>query len=508
MKNQRPNFLLVMTDEHAPAVAGFSGDPIVQTQHLDQLSADGVHFRVASCTNPACTPSRMSMLTGKEPHRCAGWSNHWIIFPEHITWPQHFSEHGYTTGLVGKMHFGGKDQFQGFQLRPYGDMRHALGHQPDPLHMYPGYANPESAGITEIPESLLQDVIVTRETLALVLEQQDSAPNIPWFVCASYSRPHSPLTAPGRYIRRYIDKVPPPVVGPEASSRLEPYARGLEFDLTNEQLTRAREAYYASVDFVDDCIGELLDGLQQAGALENTIIIYTSDHGEMLGNYGCWGKCLYYEPSIGVPLVFNGPGLGTGRSIEHPISLMDLYPTTCGLAGIPVPEDLDGVDFSGWLSSPKSTPPPRTSTTSAFYRYGSRVEQGATPDDTPCAAWRCVRETGWKYVEVEQGAALLFDLANDPHETTNLAPNAMYRKRCERMQQILYENFSWQQVHHRLAQDRQRLPELNSGLPPGTPNQYMLANGRIFDAEKSMYDARWLSIPPGCTGGIIPQQFG
>lgn len=82
MMNERPNFLLIVTDEHAPSVAGFSGDRIVQTQHLDQLGADGTRFEAASCTNPACTPSRMSMLTGKEPHRCAGWSNHWIIFPE------------------------------------------------------------------------------------------------------------------------------------------------------------------------------------------------------------------------------------------------------------------------------------------------------------------------------------------------------------------------------------------------------------------------------------------
>lgn len=92
------------------------------------------------------------MGTGKEPHRCAGWSNHWAIFPEHITWPAHFSAHGYRTCLVGKMHFGGKAQMQGFARRPYGDLRHGLGHQPDPIDYFPAYAGPAGAGVTAIPE--------------------------------------------------------------------------------------------------------------------------------------------------------------------------------------------------------------------------------------------------------------------------------------------------------------------------------------------------------------------
>ncbi|MCB0030437.1 MAG: sulfatase-like hydrolase/transferase, partial [Anaerolineales bacterium] len=135
---ERPNILLIMTDEHHRDVAGFAGDPLVQTPNLDRLAARGVRFDHATCANPVCTPSRMTMLTGLESHRCAAWSNHWIIFPEHLTWPAHFANHGYRTCLVGKMHFGGRDQMQGFQHRPYGDLRHGLGHQPDPLHMYLG----------------------------------------------------------------------------------------------------------------------------------------------------------------------------------------------------------------------------------------------------------------------------------------------------------------------------------------------------------------------------------
>jgi choline-sulfatase len=507
MKNQ-PNILWILTDEHNRDVAGFTGDPIVSTDNLDRLAARSVCFKNATCTNPVCTPSRMSLMTGREAHRCGAWSNHWAIFPEHVTWPAHFASHGYCTCLVGKMHFGGRDQMNGFQHRPYGDLRHGLGHQPDPLNMYPGYGQAESAGTTEVPESLIQDVIVTRETMSFLLEHQSREPDTPWFACASYSRPHPPFTAPGRYIRRYRGRVGPAAIGRSGPGDLEPFAQRMVSELTDEQEIIGREGYYACVDFVDDCVGELLNGLEQTGLTDNTIIIYTSDHGEMLGLHGCWGKQVYHDASIGAPLLICGPGLPEGKSVKHPVSLMDLFPTACAMAGLPIPPDLDGIDVSDLVYDPESVTPTRLFTPSATYRYGVRIKHGQTLEDTPSDAWRCVRDERWKYVEVERGATLLFDLDNDPLETANLANDSTHAARCRKMREWLYRDFSWDEVHSRLAEDRSRLPEFLSGYPPGTPNQYMLPDGRLFDAEKSLYDARWLPIPPGCTGGIIPQEFG
>ncbi len=375
---RRPNVLLIMTDQHAPRIAGFAGDPWVRTQHLDRLAERSVWFDTAICPSPCCTPSRMCVLTGKEPHRCAAWNNHWIIFPEHVTWPGHFAANGYRTCLIGKMHFGGRDQMQGFQVRPYGDLRHGLGHQPDPIDLFPGYGGAEAAGVTEIPESLIQDVVVTRETLAFLLEHQDADPETPWFVCASYNRPHPPFTAPGRYIRKYRGKVPPIELSPGDRERLDPYARRLfsqEFlEPSPEQSVRGREAYYASVDFVDDCIGELLDSLQRADLLDNTLVIYTSDHGEMAGIHGLWGKTVYFEPSIGVPLLISGPGIRKVPSrTSEPVSLMDLFPTACALAGLPIPPGLDGVDLTSLLADPAGAPSPRRFAPSLYCAYGVRV---------------------------------------------------------------------------------------------------------------------------------------
>ena len=511
-----PNILWILTDQHAPDISGFAGDAIVRTQNLDRLAEKSVRFENAVCSSPVCTSSRMSMLTGKEPHNCAAWNGHWVIFPEHLTWPQHFADNGYRTCLVGKMHLGGKNQMAGFQHRPYGDLRHGVSHQPEPMEYFPGYPFVRSAGATEIPESLLQDVVVSREAASFVLEHADREPDVPWFVCASYTRPHYPLTAPGRYIRHYRDKVPPVELPPDYRSRLDAYGQYLigretPGGLTDEENLRGREAYYANVDFVDDCIGELLASLEKAGALENTIIIYTADHGEMAGRHGLWGKTIYYDESMKVPLLISGPGIASGNhTVGQPVSLMDLYPTTCALAGLPVPEGLDGIDVSCLLTDPATEQSPREYAPSAYYTYGVRVT-GALggAEDLPCVAWRAIRSRQWKYVDMERGQPLLFDMVNDPHEENDLSEEPECRETCEQMRQVLFAGFSWEQVHTQLAADRERLPEFYSGQKPTTPNQYRLPDGRVFDAEADLYAARWQYISPEhATGGIIPQQFG
>ena len=511
----RPNILLLVTDQHNARVAGFAGDPVVRTQHLDRLAQRSVQFDRAVCASPCCTPSRMAMLTVKDIHHCSAWNSHWVIFPEHVTWPAHFAAHGYRTCLVGKMHFGGRDQMQGFQRRPYGDLRHGLGHQPDPIALFPAYHGPTKVGVTEIPESLAQDKVVARESLAFVLEHADREPEVPWFCCASFGRPHSPYTAPGRYFRRYRDRVPPIELPADFKARLDPYSRRMYDgepgrDLTPEESLRAREAYYANVDFVDDCVGELLDGLEREGRLENTIVIYTSDHGEMMGQHGLWGKVVPYEGSIGVPLLISGPGVSAGHHrVGHPISLLDLYPTACRLAGIPVPAGLDGVDFSGVLQSPGTDAAPREFAPSTYLPDAVRAAGAWRPSVADSApAMRVVRERDWKFVEIEAGAPLLFDLRNDPGETVSLAARPEHAARCARMRRAALAGFDWATVREQIAADRERIKQFASGLKPSTPNQYMLADGRVFDAEASLYEARWLPIPPIHGGGIIPQQFG
>ena len=511
----KPNILLIMTDQHNSQIAGFAGNEYVDTGNLDKLASQSIQFDTAICTSPVCTPSRMSILSGKDIHNCGAWNNHWVLFPEHITWPKYFANNGYRTCLVGKMHFGGKDQMHGFQVRPYGDLWHGLGHQPEPMELFPGYAGPESAGPTEIPESLLSDVVITRETTSFLLEHNSKESDTPWFVCASYTRPHSPYTSPERYVRKYQDKVPVPNAPAHYKDNLEPYARQNFDDFNNEQITqeqtkKAVEGYYACVDFVDDCIGELLDSLEKQGLLENTIVIYTSDHGDMVGQHGLWGKAVYYEEAISVPLLIKTVDIKKHKKITTPVSLMDLFPTCCDLAGIPVPEGLDGVSFANIINSPDNFEAPREFVTSAYYKYAIKVKHLRTKYDEneTHQAMRLCRSENWKYVEIEGGQPLLFDMLNDKGENVNVAQNPECADICKKMRAQVFADMTWEQVHERLPRDRERMPQYFSGIKPSMPNQYMLEDGRIFDAEKSLYDSRWLYIPSETSGGIIPQQFG
>jgi len=298
--SRRPNVLLLVSDEHHYGVAGYAGDGVVGTRALDGLAARGVVLDNAFCQSPVCTPSRMSFLTGKNISTCSNWNNHWVLFPEHRTLAHHFADAGYATCLVGKMHFGGKDQHHGFQRRPYGDLRHALGHQPDPIDTFPNSGGVAHAGASEIPESLQQEVIVSVEAAAWVGEQMAARPEQPWLMCASYNKPHAPLVCPRRYFEKYLGKVPSMSLSPEDEAARHPCPAtqrenyGL-LELTPEQVERGRAAYWGCVDFLDDCIGMLLWQLEQAGALDNTIIVYISDHGDLIGNHGLWWKAIYYE---------------------------------------------------------------------------------------------------------------------------------------------------------------------------------------------------------------------
>ena len=275
--SDKPNILFLMSDEHSPHAIGCEGNEIVQTPNLDRLAASGSYFENAYCQVPLCTPSRMCMLTGKYAHRCSAWNNGSILFPEHLTMPAHFSRHGYSTALIGKMHFGGKEQHNGFQHRPYGDIRGYAGHQTDPLQG-PGGVRERTrhAGITEIPASLLQERVINTETLEYLRAHPRQQP---WFLLASYSRPHFPLTVPKRLFDKYWpDNVDMPNIPSGHLEQTHPFAKGLRDNFKTEEIPaeearKARAAYYACCEFLDECIGDLLALLERDGLLENTIIV-------------------------------------------------------------------------------------------------------------------------------------------------------------------------------------------------------------------------------------------
>ena len=349
--------------------------------------------------------------------------------------------------------------------------------------------------------------------MAFAREHCDAEPNTPWFLYVSYTRPHPPLRAPGRYLRYYRDKVPYTVYDASHYASLDSFdrwlAEGLGYDrFTAQQIKAGREAYYANVDFVDDCIGELLNGLENSGAMDNTIVVFLSDHGEMAGAHGLWHPGKFYDESVLTALLMCGPGIRDGHhEVNSLISHLDLFPTCCRLCDLPIPEGVEGFDFSGLLADPNGSPAPRDFATSQYMHWGVRVKDQAIPSNTPCRAWRAVLSEQWKYVEIQGGESLLFNRVDDPEEEVNMIDRSDVAGVLDDLRRELNTGFSWEEAVGQYQEDSLRIDAYASGLKPSTPNQYMLADGRTFDAESQLYDARWLPVPK-VTGGIIPQQFG
>ena len=490
MPDDRPNVLFLMSDQHSFRHVGFSGrETPAATPAIDGLAESGTVLDATYCPVPLCTPSRMCTLTGREAQRCGAWENWLRLDPELPTLPGVFSAAGYDTCLVGKMHLGGDRQFVGFEDRPYGDLTGGVGHQTEPPMSYwerewegnpkgwqgnPGHPAPH---VTGIPESLLQERTVYEESVAWLREQGED----PWFLCASFSRPHGPLTAPERHLDGH-DDVSMPAVWPDSLDH--PAAPGEGND--REAMLTERGAYMACVEFLDEVIGDLLATLDREGYLENTVVVYTSDHGDMAGEHGLWWKQSWQEGSSHVPMAIRTPEHRAGErdpaDIETPTSLLDLYPTLCSLAGVEYPDDLDGADLS------------------AAVETGTEPDRGPVVCDTTAGlaeglAFRMVRDGDYKYVRFRDAPPLLFDVASDPKETENLARGDLPAA-GEELAAYAEETLDFDAVEAGVERAREERDDHTLPIPPGTGNAYLMPDGRLVDAATPLYQPDELAWEP------------
>jgi len=502
----RPNVLLLFSDEHSFRFMGHvpeeeGGEPCL-TPAFDRLASQGTVFTDAYCQMPLCTPSRMCMLTGLEVRRCGAWTNEAVLRPELHTLPQTFAQAGYETSLVGKMHLGGSRQFCGFQHRPYGDLTGKTGHQWEPIGDLDRKGMRErttKAGVTGIPESQIQDRIVAQESVAFLREHQRVRPDKSWFLCAGFSRPHFPLTAPRRHFDMYWPNgVTEPRVGAGGDAYEHPMSVGMRkgfraADITRDEMMRARAAYFACVSYLDEVVGDMLQQLEGSGLLENTIVVYTTDHGEMAGEHGVWWKNGWYEACTRVPLIISLPGQRRGdvatEQCRTPVGLIDLFPTLCALAGVSIPSGLDGMDLSAAV-------------------YGGGVQDhpvfcdALQPRWGPGTEFRMIRWKQYKYVRFRDAPPLFFDLAEDPGEQCNLIGKATGAAR-EAMAKL--ENHAAVSIDFDEAErertERDGALDADYRLERGgcTGNLYVLPSGTVIDADDLLYRPTILTEEPGKT---------
>ena len=495
----RPNILFLFSDEHSYRCLSLleeqTGEP-VQTPVLDGLAKHGAYFSNAYCQSPLCTPSRICLLTGRSPMTSGGWANGSYLKPEIPTVASAFADAGYATCLVGKMHLGGANQMAGFENRPYGDLTGGAGHQRDPLSKREGGFEMRSrtadAGLTEIPESALQEQVIVRETVTHLREQTAAEPDRPWFLCASFSRPHFPLTAPRRFLDKYWPEgIPPPKVERTGDTASHPMTVGMAKGFRTEEVSepemmKARAGYFACVDYLDEILGDLLHLLERSGLLENTIIVYTTDHGEMAGEHGMWWKNSWHEAAARVPLIFQTAsqrsGDSPGRRLDTPVSLADLFPTLCGLASVEAPDGLEGRDLSDAVMTGKEPPVEPVFVDNPLPRWGEGSEH------------RLVRLGKYKFVRFRgMRPHLLFDLEADPLEQRNLLADGTEEEMAtgRQLQAMVDSSWDFDAAERQRRKDEEELGRnaLREGAR-GHGNCFRMPDGRIVVADTPLYDPK------------------
>jgi choline-sulfatase len=390
------------------------------------------------------------------------------------------------------MHLGGRQQFAGFEHRPYGDLTGRCGHQGKPV---PHSANEmrertsAAVGVTQIPESLIQDEVVAHESVAFLREHASAAPEKPWFLCAGFSRPHFPLTAPRRHLARFWPEgVTEPRVPASGDAFDHPMSVGMRHGFMADAVSRdemmyARACYFACVSYLDEVIGDMLMRLERSGLLENTIVVYTTDHGEMAGEHGVWWKNGWYEACTRVPLIVSLPEHRRGDLVPSkcrtPVALVDLFPTLAGLAGVSAPDGLDGTDLSNAARGGEA--PDRPVFTDALNpRWGEGTE------------FRMIRRGRYKYVRFRSFPPLAFDLEADPGEQKNLlggTDGAEVPEAVRDLAAVAEESIDFDEAEReRTGRDGALRTEHAQDVIRSTGNLYLLPTGKLVNAEDALYN--------------------
>ena len=445
---KKPNIIFIMTDQQRGDAIGCSGNDQIITPNLDALAQDGYWFSNAYSATPSSTPARAGLLTGMSPwhHGMLGYGQQ----AEHYKYemPQMVRDCGYMTLGVGKMHWHPQAALHGF----HATILDESGRREDPYYcsdyrkwfmtQAPG-VNPDITGVGwndhcarvyQLPERL-HPTTWTAETAIEVINNYNH--NEPLFMKVSFARPHSPYDPPQRVLDMYKDKVMP-----EAAKAS--WSEALGKDLTDpmqdkqaafgqfspEYIANTRKHYYAAITFIDEQVGRIVKALKERGMYENTLILFVSDHGDMMGDHNSWRKTYAYEGSACVPMIIKTPSSfkavrAKGSTIENPVELRDILPTFVEAAGGVVPDEIDGESMLHLIGQENPS-----------WRRWIDMEHATCYSQENY--WVALTDGKLKYIWfVRSGEEQLFDLVKDPQETENVATNKKYKKQIAELREAM-----------------------------------------------------------------------
>lgn len=475
---KKPNILYILSDQHAVDISGCYGDKIVRTPNLDKLARKGVKFSNTYTPSPICLPSRMSLLTGQHPFRQSCWTNNDILASDIPTFAHAMGAAGYRPVLVGRMHALGPDQLHGYTKREIGDHMtdwcggndYKLGFLANTQRPFREALKYSGAGQTSFE---LMDREVTSSALAYleeVAQRRNEGDTKPFCLSVGYLLPHQPYVANHKLVDYYLHKISPPRLARDES--MEPdylswwrQKTGLN-DMTDEEELRAKAAYYALVETMDAEIGKIFDRLERLGLADNTMIVYTSDHGDQLGERDLWFKQTFYDQSVKVPLIVSWPEiLPQNENRDHIVSLLDLTATLVDAAGhAPLP-DADGASLLGIASDPDTAWP--NEVYSEYCTDGMHAWSGGKKILT-----RMIRTKNWKLNYYHNDKHQLFDMVNDPDETKNLADEPGYGAIQTALQRKLLAEWKPEEIEHTINRSIKRKTILKAWAKATQPKDH------------------------------------
>ena len=428
------NILILMVDQLNGTLFPDGPADWLHTPNLRQLANSSTRFANTYTASPLCAPGRASFMSGLLPSRSRVYDNAAEFSADIPTYAHHLRRAGYQTCLSGKMHFVGPDQLHGFEERLTTDIYPAdFGWTPD--YRKPGeridwwYHNLGSvtgAGVAEISNQIEYDDEVAYHATSKLYDLARGHDARPWCLTVSFTHPHDPYVERKKYWDLYEDCAHLlPDIPAMPYDQHDPHAQRIfdandwrSFDIKPEDIRRARRAYFANISYLDDKIGEIMHALESTR--QEAIILFVSDHGDMLGERGLWFKMSFYEGSARVPLMISAPQMAPGL-VSAPVSTIDVCPTVCDLAGVSMDE------ISPWTTGESLVPLGQGGTRSSPVA----MEYAAEASYAPLVS---LRDGRWKFNRCTLDPDQLFDLEADPHELTNLACDPAHAETLARLQ--------------------------------------------------------------------------
>lgn len=462
---KRPNVILIIDDDHPPQLIGAYGNKLVITPTIDSLAKNGAIFDAAYTASPSCAPARASMMTSNHVSRHEVWDNASPLRSDWPTFAHSFTAAGYRTILCGKMHFVGPDQLHGFQERWMKDVYPATFDwtrlNRDSVAVNTGGQNIKSVYQARegFPYRWEYDEEVLLKALYGLDKMTRQTPDQPFLLVISFHGPHYPYQAPKKYWDLYEGKdIPLPEIPKNYLTTEAPHVKWLRKSMLLDHIvpdsvyTAARRAYLGRITMIDDYMAKVLNKVNEL-SLDNTIVSFTSDHGDMLGEKGLWFKDNPYEWSSRVPWVITGPNIPAQR-ISEVTSHVDLGPTLCSLAGVkflnPHP---DGRNLSDLVYGKR----PSGEGLAIMENYNEGVWKG----------YRMVRKGKYKLVHIPKISTELYDIENDPGEWNNLASNKKYTKIRKELEAIAMDGWDPERLNEvRYRSEERRMVIKESGTKP------------------------------------------